>query len=206
MIIKTIPKFLLLDVFRIEGTTNQQELCDFLMNNGYKVATIRKANNGFILNEEKEGIVYKEGTLLFFIEGKLHYISSSDESIFWEFFQENTDGVKVKVTSKKKQTHQFQQFQCPECNFIATSPFTKCPNCGAVGDNVGTLEFTDITAKIKNRGKKMDNTQNNNVEEVQEVEETKVTAVYGDYVSVNNSEVQSNIKPAETTNEEASCI
>ena len=139
-------------------------------------------------------------------EVALYDISPEDESVFWEFFQENTEGVKLKaLTRRAKEKKRIQQFQCPECNFIFTSPFDVCPNCGADENKVKPLEFTDITTKIK-RGNKMENNTQNNVEEVQEVEETKVTAVYGDCVSVNNSEVQSNIKPTETNNEEASCI
>lgn len=204
MILKTIPKFISLDVFKIDNTTNEMDLIEFLLSGSTK-ATVSKIRNGFLINADKEGIVYKEGTLLFFIDGKLHYISPEDESVFWEFFQENTDGVKVRVSGRKrKEKESIQQFQCPECNFVFTTPFDICPNCGANGNNIKSLEFTDITTKLK-RGNKMANSQNN-VEEVQEVEETKVTAVYGDCVSVNNSEVQTNVKTTETNNEEASCI
>jgi RNA polymerase subunit RPABC4/transcription elongation factor Spt4 len=99
---------------------------------------------------------------------------------------------------RKVKPVEVKQYQCPECNYISLTPFDVCPACS----NTGTysLEFTDVTKKLKTKRKSKMCTENtNNVQEVEEKEEeTKVTAVYGDCVSVSNTEVQSN--PSETTN------
>lgn len=99
---------------------------------------------------------------------------------------------------QKVKPREIKQYQCPECNYISLEPFEICPACSNTGSY--SLEFTDVTKKLKTkkRKSKMCTENTNNVQEVEEQEETKVTAVYGDCVSVPNTEVQSN--PSETTN------
>ena len=85
----------------------------------------------------------------------------------------------------------FEQYRCPNCNYISLKPFSICPNCNSTEQN-STVEFTDVTTKLKKESN-MCKENTKNVEEVEEKEEeTKVTAVYGDCVSVPNTEVQEN--------------
>lgn len=111
----------------------------------------------------------------------------------------------IKPTKKETlSSTDVKQYQCPDCNYISLEPFEKCPNCNSTEQSL-SLEFTDVTKKLKTKRKrkiKMCQENQNNVQEVEEAEETKVTAVYGDCVSVPSSEVQPN--PTNITNDENS--
>ena len=102
----------------------------------------------------------------------------------------------IKINSRlklliKKPTNKFEikKYTCPICDYISLEPFTVCPSCSVSNETYQNTEptFTDINTKLRKKKMCKENTQ-----EVEEVEETQVTAVYGDCVSVNNSEVQSN--------------